>query len=92
MPTCRRCEVVFDRLNQGEYIGVLAETCNKCLDKITKRQSYKMFREIYVAIRDDPDTVLELVHKHIDLKNGYGSQRNSDAALESLEIIKAEMQ
>ena len=92
MIECRKCGKEFDRLYQGEYTGLLAETCDACLKKINNRVSYKMFREIYNALKEEPDKVLELVHNNIDLRNGYGSQRNADAARESLDYLKAEVE
>jgi hypothetical protein len=92
MPTCKKCGKVFDRLHQGEYTGLLAETCDGCLKKITGRVSYKMFREIYNALVEDPSKVLDLVHEAIDRRNGYGSQKNADAAMESLNYLKAEVE
>jgi hypothetical protein len=92
MVKCRKCGKNFDRLYQGEYTGLLAETCDSCLKKITGRVSYKMFREIYNALKEEPDKVLELVHTNIDRRNGYGSYTNAEAARESLDYLKAEVE
>ena len=60
--------------------------------KIKTRVSYKKFSELLVFLNTNPSKadILKRFHKVIDDYSGFGSQRNSDAALESLNVVIAE--
>lgn len=61
-------------------------------EKIRSRRSYKEFSEWLTFLKTNPTTkvLLEKFHTIKDNASGYGSQRNSDAAWESLQLVLRE--
>lgn len=65
------------------------------VEKIRKRKSYKFFLEIYngfenATICKDAKSFVEWVWSLLDEKCVFGSERNSNFAKESLELVIAE--
>ena len=62
------------------------------VEKIKSRSSYKKFKEISKFFDSNPskEDILKKVHSIIDGYSGFGSQKNSDAAFESIELIISE--
>lgn len=58
-------------------------------NNIRKRRSYGMFQELLEFLNGTPTTraVLERVYELLDEKRGFGSERNSQCALESLNLL-----
>jgi hypothetical protein len=69
-----------------ERLGIASE------EKIRSRRSYKEFSEWLTFLNTKPTTkaLLEKFHAIKDNASGYGSQRNSDAAWESLQLVLRE--
>lgn len=58
-------------------------------EMIRKRVSYRDFRDLSKLLDTKPnkEVILREFWNAIDRHNGYGSQRNADAALESLDLV-----
>lgn len=61
-------------------------------DKIRTRVSYRRFKDLLEFLNKKPSkkALLEKFHTTIDNANGYGSQTNANAALESLQLVVKE--
>ena len=61
--------------------------------KIKKRRSYKCFRKLaeWLGKKPDASAVLLKIHAIVDDYRGFKSQRNSDCALESIQLVIEEM-
>lgn len=61
-------------------------------EKIRSRRSYKEFKDWLTFLNTNPDkkALLEKFHAVKDNASGYGSQRNADAAWESLQLVMRE--
>jgi hypothetical protein len=78
-----------------EAYGKLGDAGEIKMDEIAKikaRRSYKDFSEWLEFLNTNPSkkALLEKFHTIKDNCSGYGSQRNSDAALESLQFVLKE--
>lgn len=63
-------------------------------DKIRKRVSYKTFSDLYKFLDSKPSkaAILKRIHSVVDCANGYGSERNSLYAEESLGLVIKDME
>jgi type II secretory pathway component PulK len=61
-------------------------------ERIRNRQSYRQFKRLLQFLNREPSkrTVLIAMHNLIDSYHGFGSQRNSDYALESIKLLLAD--
>ena len=61
-------------------------------EKIKGRKSYKDFKDWLEFLNTNPSKklILEKFHAVKDNASGYGSQRNADAAWESLQLVLKE--
>ncbi len=56
--------------------------------QIRKRKSYIMFKKIALMIKQGKqEEILEVAHKSIDGRDGYGSETNSVYAEQSLNLV-----
>lgn len=63
-------------------------------NKIRQRTSYQNYRKLYDKINplakghEETFEILNIIDGEIDSRYGYGSQRNSEAATESIKLLK----
>jgi len=57
-------------------------------EQIRQRKSYKMFENLLKSIEDGKVEALDFLYAELDRRRAFGSQRASDFAQESLELIK----
>lgn len=64
------------------------------VERIRKRNSYKTFQSLNDFLSKNPskEEILMRIHNLIDGSNGYGSERNSNYALESLNLLIKDME
>lgn len=56
--------------------------------RIRSRATYRMFRDLLTTVQSgDQRRILTAVHRIIDSRRGFRSQRNSDCALQSMEMV-----
>jgi len=56
--------------------------------RIRSRATYRMFRDLLTTVQTgDERLILTAVHRIIDGRRGFRSQRNSDCALQSMEMV-----
>ena len=57
--------------------------------RIRKRASYRMFKELLDFLNTEPSKadILKEIWKLLDGRFAFGSEKNSDAACESLELL-----
>jgi hypothetical protein len=59
---------------------------DKGLQRIRARSSYRLFRELYEFLKNEPDgmAVLRKFYEVLDTRGGFGSRTNAGYAAESL--------
>ena len=66
-----------------------AEVESNVAERIRKRASYRLFRQLYDFLKSGPNTaeILRKFYDVLDIKGGFGSRRKTEYAVESLRLV-----